>query len=113
MSAFESWGHEMESVFRQHPAIRDVAVHSVISPLGEDEVKVTAEVASESALTEEELCRWSIDRVPYFAVPLYVEFRESLPRGETGKVLKDQLRSEGRTSATWDREAAGVTFNRR
>jgi len=105
--------HEMESVFRQHPAIRDVAVHSVLSPLGEDEVKVTAEVASESALTEEELCRWSIDRVPYFAVPLYVEFRESLPRGETGKVMKDQLRSEGRTSATWDREAAGVTFNRR
>lgn len=105
--------HEMEAVFRQHPAIQDVAVHAVLSPLGEDEVKVTAEINPGAALTEEELCRWSIERVPYFAVPLYVEFRESLPRSATGKVLKEQLRAEGRTPATWDREAAGVSFQRR
>lgn len=105
--------HEMEAVFRQHPAIQDVAVHAVLSPLGEDEVKVTAEISPGAHVTEEELCRWSIERVPYFAVPLYVEFRECLPRNATGKVLKEQLRAEGRTSATWDREAAGVTFTRR
>ncbi|MDB5446536.1 MAG: ATP-dependent acyl-CoA ligase [Phenylobacterium sp.] len=105
--------HEMEAVFRQHPAIQDVAVHAVLSPLGEDEVKVTAEINPGAAVTEEELCRWSIERVPYFAVPLFVEFRESLPRSATGKVLKEQLRAEGRTPATWDRETAGVTFTRR
>jgi len=105
--------HEMEAVFRQHPAIQDVAVHAVLSPLGEDEVKVTAEIKPDAAVTEEELCRWSIDRVPYFAVPLYVEFRETLPRSATGKVLKEVLRADGKTAATWDREAAGVTFARR
>jgi len=105
--------HEMEAVFRQHPAIQDVAVHAVLSPLGEDEVKVTAEIKPDTAVTEEALCRWSIDRVPYFAVPLYVEFRETLPRSATGKVLKEVLRADGKTAATWDREAAGVTFARR
>lgn len=105
--------HEMENVFRQHPAIQDVAVHAVLSPHGEDEVKVTAEILAGSALSEAELCRWSIARVPYFAVPLYIEFRATLPRGATGKVLKDQLRAEGKTAATWDREAAGMTFTRR
>ncbi|MFB0874897.1 MULTISPECIES: AMP-binding protein [unclassified Sphingobium] len=105
--------HEMESVFRQHPAIQDVAVHAVLSPHGEDEVKVTAEILPGTALSEAELCRWSIERVPYFAVPLYIEFRATLPRGATGKVLKDQLRAEGKTAATWDREAAGLTFTRR
>jgi crotonobetaine/carnitine-CoA ligase len=105
--------YEMEAVFRQHPAILDVAVHAVLSPMGEDEVKVTAEIIPGAEITEEALCRWSIERVPYFAVPLYVEFRETLPRSATGKVLKDELRKDGRTAATWDREAAGLTFTRR
>lgn len=99
---------EMEAVFREHPAILDIAVHAVLSPLGEDEVKVTAELRPGAKLTEEELCRWSIERVPRFAVPLYIEFRDDLPRSATGKVLKEQLRSDGATAATWDRDSAGI-----
>lgn len=104
---------EVEGVFKEHPAILDVAVHAVLSPSGEDEVKVTAELKDGAEVSEEELCRWSIAQLPYFAVPLYIEFRESLPRTPTGKILKEQLRGEGKTSKTWDREAAGVTFTRR
>lgn len=104
---------ELEGVFRAHPAIRDVAVHAVRSPLGEDDVKVTAELVAPDSVTEEELCRWSIERVPYFAVPLYVEFREQLPRSATGKVLKNQLRDEGCTPTTWNRDNANIDLKRR
>ena len=104
---------EMEAVFGDHPALLDVAVHAVLSPLGEDEVKLTAQLKPGAILAEEDLCRWSIERVPYFAVPLYIEFRDNLPRSPTGKVLKEQLRKEGKTERTWDREAAGLTFQRR
>jgi carnitine-CoA ligase len=104
---------EMEAVFRQHPAIRDVAVHAVPSPLGEDDVKVTAELAEPGGVSEHDLCLWSAERVPYYAVPLYIEFREELPRTASGKVRKDILRDEGRTGQTWCREDAGVTLKRR
>jgi crotonobetaine/carnitine-CoA ligase len=104
---------ELEAIFRQHPAIRDVAVHAVRSKLGEDEVKVTAELNEGAELDEAELCQWSVDRLPYFAVPQYIEFRENLPRGATGKTLKQVLRGEGKTGTTWDREAAGFVFVRR
>jgi len=104
---------EMEKLFLAHPDIVDVAVHSVPSPLGEDDVKVTAVLQPGSTLTEEELCRWSVERVPYFAVPRYVEFRTELPRNPVGRVLKYQLREEGVTPTTWDAEAAGVSFDRR
>jgi len=104
---------ELETVFRALPAIRDVAVHAVLSPLGEDDVKVTAELVSPDAVTEAELCRWSIERVPYFAVPQYVEFREQLPRSATGKVLKNQLRDEGCTPTTWNRENSDIQLQRR
>ena len=37
------------------------------SEQGEDDVKVTAVLVAGASLTEEELCRWTAERVPYFA----------------------------------------------
>ena len=104
---------EMEKTFFGHPEIKDVAVHSVPSEIGEDDVKVTAVLQPDATLTEEELCRWSVDRVPYFAVPRYIEFRTDLPRNPVGRVLKFELRDDGVTPTTWDREASGFSFDRR
>jgi crotonobetaine/carnitine-CoA ligase len=104
---------EMERIFHDHAAIQDVAVHSVPSEMGEDEVKVTAVLLVGNEVSEEDLCRWAAERVPYFAVPRYIEFRDDLPRNPVGRVLKYQLRDEGVTERTWDREAAGVTIERR
>jgi len=104
---------ELERIFHGHPELVDLAVHSVPSELGEDEVKVTAVLAEGSTLSEEDLCQWSVERVPYFAVPRYVEFRTDLPRNPVGRVLKYQLRDDGVTPVTWDREASGMKFERR
>jgi crotonobetaine/carnitine-CoA ligase len=102
----------METAFLQHPDVIDVAVHSVLSDIGEDDVKVTAVLAEGSTLTAEELCRWSVERVPYFAVPRYIEFRAELPKNPVGRVLKYVLRDEGRTGGTWDRETSEISFER-
>ena len=104
---------ELERIFHGHEAIQDIAVHSVPSEVGEDEVKVTAVLVDGATITEEDLCRWAIEYVPYFAVPRYVEFRADLPRNPVGRVLKYQLRDEGVTPTTWDREVAGLRFERR
>jgi crotonobetaine/carnitine-CoA ligase len=104
---------EMERTVVGHDAVADVAVHAVASDQGEDEVKVTVVLVAGATVTEEDLCRWCAERVPYFAIPRYIEFRTDLPRNPVGRVLKYQLRDEGVTDATWDRETAGVTFERR
>jgi len=104
---------EMEKVLFGHASVRDAAVHAVPSPIGEDDVKITVVLQQDAVITEEELCRWVAARVPYFAIPRYVEFRADLPRNPVGRVLKFQLRDEGVTDETWDREAAGVSFERR
>src|SRR5262249_11944778 len=104
---------EVENAFMKHPAIKEVAVHAVLSELGEDELKVTAVLQDRSEGSEEALCRWAIDKLPYYAVPRYIEFREELPKNAVGRPLKYQLRDEGCTPATWDREKAGLAFERR
>ncbi|MEB3071495.1 AMP-binding protein [[Mycobacterium] vasticus] len=105
--------YELERTFRTHPDIADVAVHAVPSALTEDDVKVTAVRRDGADLTEEQLCRWCLDKLPYFAVPRYIQFRAELPRNATGKVLKHQLRDEGVTTDTWDLDGSDITVVKR
>jgi crotonobetaine/carnitine-CoA ligase len=105
--------YELERTFRRHPDITDVAVHAVPSAVTEDDVKVTAVLRDGAELTEEALCKWSLDELPYFAIPRYVEFRNELPRNATGKVLKHQLRDEGVTDRTWDIEDSSMQVVKR
>jgi carnitine-CoA ligase len=106
-----SW--EVEKVFHEHPDVTDVCVHAVVSELSEDDVKATLVLRDGAALTAEQLCRWAIDRLPFYAVPRYIEFRAALPLSETGRATKNILKDEGVTAGTWDREAAGLRFERR
>jgi crotonobetaine/carnitine-CoA ligase len=104
---------EVERILIGHGSLADVAVHAVPSQLTEDDLKLTATVKEGASLTEEELFRWCIDQLPYFALPRYIEFRAELPRSPVGRVLKRELRAQGVTPSTWDAEAAGVTYERR
>jgi crotonobetaine/carnitine-CoA ligase len=103
---------EVERAFLQHPELVEVAVHEVGIGVAEDRMKVTAVRVAKSQLTEEELCRWAIQRLPYFAVPRLVEFRDDLPRTPTSKIMKFRLREDGVTASTWDREKAGIEVRR-
>jgi crotonobetaine/carnitine-CoA ligase len=104
---------ELEQTFIQHPDIAEVAVHAVASKLMEDDVKLTVTLKEGASVTEQQLCEWSLDRVPYYAVPRYIEFRSTLPKTATGKVEKFLLREQGCTPQTWDREAAGMRIAKR
>jgi len=104
---------EMEATFATHPAIEEVAVHAVPSEKGEDDVKVTAVLKPGVELKPEELFRWAIDLVPYYALPRYIEFRTSLPKNPQGRVLKYQLREEGKTPTTWDLEETDIKISKR
>lgn len=104
----------VEEVFLSHPAISEAAVHAVASELSEDDVKATVVLRVDvEKITPEELFQWLVDKLPRFALPRFIEFREQLPLTPTGKVLKHLLRKEGATEATWDRRKAKVTVQRR
>lgn len=104
---------EVENTFRHQSAIEDVAAHAVLSDLGEDELKITAVLRPGASLTPEELFYWAVDRMPYFALPRYIEFRTALPKNPVGRVLKYQLRDEGVTDGTWDLEKSGIKVDKR
>ena len=64
------------------------------------------------ALDYEELIRYANDRMPYFAVPRFVEFMDGLPKTPTERIQKYVLKQAGVTENTWDREKAGIQIKR-
>ena len=109
--------YEIERVLAEHAAVAEAAAVAVKSPLpgGEDEVKaciVLKPGPPGGRPRPEELLDWCAGRMPYFAVPRYLEFVEALPKTPTQKVQKTRLREQGVTAATWDREQAGYKVRR-
>jgi crotonobetaine/carnitine-CoA ligase len=104
---------ELEDTYLSHPDIAEVAVHAVASEFGDEDVKVTAVMRVGSGLTADGLFEWSKDRIPYYALPRYIEFRTALPRSPFGRIQKYQLRDEGCRPGTWDRDQESVTWERR
>ncbi len=103
---------EVEQVLASHPAISVAAVFAVDSELGEDEVMAVITLGENENVTEEELIRFCETRMTYFSVPRFIEITDDIPRTESGKVQKFKLRERGRSSRTWDREAAGIVVRR-
>lgn len=105
---------EVEATYMTHSAIAEVAFHGVIlEEGGEEMIKVTAVVREGHSLCHEDLCRWSMENLPYFAVPRFFEFRDALPKTPTGRVQKYKLREEGCSQHTWDAWENGMIAKKR
>ncbi len=103
---------EVENEINGHPGVVESAVVGVRSEHTEEEVKAVVVVREGAEVTAEGLIAYLEPRLPYFMVPRYVEFAESLPKTPTGKIRKVVLREQGVTAGTWDREKAGVRVRR-
>ena len=66
--------YEVEQVIVAHPAVANAAVFPVRSELAEDEVMAAIVLQPGAALTPVELLDYCSPRMPYFAVPRFLEF---------------------------------------
>jgi crotonobetaine/carnitine-CoA ligase len=98
---------EVEQVLLSHPEIEIAAVYPVGSELAEDEVMASLVRRPGSTLDAQQLIEFCRPRLPYFAVPRFVDFVTELPRTENGKIQKYKLRETGVTPTTWDGQLHG------
>ena len=91
---------EVEAVLTAHPAVGDVAVIGMPDPEWGESVKAVVEVGRRApAVTTRSPTRsWrgARERLAHYKCPRSVDFRESLPRTETGKLYKRFLNDEYR-----------------
>jgi long-chain acyl-CoA synthetase len=89
---FNVYPREVEEVLYQHEAVVEAAVIGVPHESHGEEVKAVVALKPDAKLTAEELQTFCKDRLAAYKYPRIVEFRDSLPKGPTGKILKRELR---------------------
>jgi crotonobetaine/carnitine-CoA ligase len=105
--------YEVEAEIAAHPDVHEVAVVAVPNPdvgesSGDEEVKAVVVLEEGRELDPAALIEFLTPRMPRFWLPRFVELVSELPRTESYKVKKAELRATGITPSTWDREQAGL-----
>lgn len=84
---------EVEEVLYKHPKVKEAAVIGVDDELrGEVPKAFIALKDPKEKVTEREIINFCRENLANFKVPRTVEFRESLPKTATGKILKRELK---------------------
>ena len=99
---------EVEAEVTAHPDISEAAAVAVPSDIAEDDVMVIVAPVAGRMVDPAQVIEFLRPRMAYFMIPRYVRVLPALPKTPSNKVLKHELRAEGITPDTWDREAHGI-----
>jgi long-chain acyl-CoA synthetase len=95
VSGFNVYPNEVEDVVMQHPGVAEVAAVGVPDEHSGEVVKLYV-VRKDPKLTVEELKKFCHDNLTGYKRPKIIEFRDSLPKSNVGKILRRELRDESK-----------------
>jgi long-chain acyl-CoA synthetase len=85
---------EVEAVLYQHPAVGEVGVVGRPDPIWGEVVVAFVALRSGQAATEAELIAFARNRLADYKTPECIVFRDTLPKGPTGKIQRRALARE-------------------
>ncbi|HTX06417.1 MAG TPA: AMP-binding protein, partial [Steroidobacteraceae bacterium] len=94
VSGFKVFPNEVESVVGEHPAVLECGCIGVADARSGQAVKIYVVLRPGATLSAEELLEFCRARLTPYKIPRQVEFRESLPKSQIGKVLRRELERE-------------------
>jgi long-chain acyl-CoA synthetase len=97
VSGFNVYPNEVEDVVASHPGVLEVACVGVPDQHSGEAVKLYV-VKKDKTLTKDDLLAFCKEQLTGYKRPKYVEFRDSLPKTNVGKILRRELRDEKQTA---------------
>lgn len=91
VSGFNVYPNELEEVIASLPGVLEAAVVAVEDEESGEAVKAYV-VKDDNDLTKEDIIKGCHQSLTNYKIPKYVEFRDSLPKSNIGKVLRKELR---------------------
>jgi long-chain acyl-CoA synthetase len=93
VSGFNVYPNEIEDVAMGHPGVLEAGAVGVPDARTGEAVKLVV-VRKDPALTEADLVAYCRQHLTGYKTPRHVEFRDTLPKTNVGKVLRRELREE-------------------
>ena len=97
VSGFNVYPNEVEDVVASHPGVLEVAAIGVPDDKSGEAVKIFV-VRKDPKLTEADLRAHCKDNLTGYKQPRYIEFRDSLPKSNVGKIIRRELRDAPKTA---------------
>jgi long-chain acyl-CoA synthetase len=94
VGGFNVYPRDVEDILFQHPKVELAAVIGAPDEKSGEAVKAFIQLKPGETSTEEEIFEFSKEKMAGYKRPKHVEFRESLPVSNVGKVLRRVLRDE-------------------
>ncbi len=94
--------YEVEHAILKHPSILETAVYAIPSELAEDEIMTSVVLVNGNKIRESDLIGFLKENLPGFAIPRYVKITNELPKTETLRVKKNELKLPGLVPGTYD-----------
>jgi long-chain acyl-CoA synthetase len=91
VSGFKVFPNEVEDVVMQHPGVLEAATIGVADERSGQAVKLFV-VRRDPALTAEHLTQFCHERLAGYKIPKVIEFVDSLPKSNVGKIIRKDLR---------------------
>ncbi|MGQ5717321.1 long-chain-fatty-acid--CoA ligase [Pseudochrobactrum asaccharolyticum] len=91
VSGFNVYPNEIEEVAAEHPGVVEAAAIGIANEHSGEVVKLYV-VRRDPELTEEALKAFCAERLTNYKRPRMIEFRDSLPKSNVGKILRRELR---------------------
>ena len=92
VSGFNVFPNELENVISLCPGVVECAAVGVPDEKQGEAIKVFV-VRKDASLSEDTVMRFCQDQLTGYKRPKYIEFRESLPKTNVGKILRRELRA--------------------
>ncbi|HVS76119.1 MAG TPA: AMP-binding protein [Steroidobacteraceae bacterium] len=94
VSGFKVFPNEVESVVTEHSAVLECGCIGLPDVRSGQAVKIFVVLRPGARVTPEELIEHCRTRLTPYKVPRHVEFRQSLPKTQIGKILRRELEQE-------------------
>lgn len=94
VSGLKAYPNEIENEVMNHPAVLEAAAIGVPDEDTREAVKLFVVLRPGMTATAEEIRAFCRENLAAFKVPKHIEFRDSLPKSNVGKILRRELREE-------------------
>jgi len=91
VSGFKVFPNEVEDVVQAHPKVKECAAVGIENEKSGEAVKLYV-VKKDKSLTKEEIIAYCRENLTGYKIPKEVEFKDSLPKTNVGKILRRELR---------------------
>ena len=91
---YNVYPRDIDEVFYEHPKVQEACAVGISHETRGEAAKVYVVLKAGETATEAEMLAYCQDKLAKYKWPVAIEFRDSLPKTNVGKILRKDLRSE-------------------